>query len=144
MDKAGGRFVAIWVGIYDGEQIAVGLRNFPTPRPPTYSFVEKILEATGATVLDARLSDALSLAVRVGCPIYVNEEIFEKAGVPLSSLEEKFGPHIRGIDILLSELEIKFQHHTGKLKADKPEAYINLLLFYIRLTDCRRGATAPD
>lgn len=146
LDKAGSRFVPIWIGLHEGEQIAVGLRNFPLPRPLTYSFVGKILEATGAKLeevrveslkedtfygvarlrvgqtaqeIDARPSDALALAVQVGCPIYVSEEVFEKAGMPLASLEERLGPDIQGMDSLLKDLEIKLQSRLAKLKEVK-------------------------
>jgi RNA polymerase sigma-70 factor (ECF subfamily) len=148
LDKAGNRFVPIWISLHEGEQIAVGLRNFPLPRPLTYSFIRKILEATGtkleevrveslkedifygiarlrvgraAQELDARPSDVLALAVQVGCPIYVSEEVFEKAGMPLASLEEKLGPDIQGMDSLLNDLEIKLQSRLAKLKEVKPE-----------------------
>ncbi|MBN9388442.1 MAG: bifunctional nuclease family protein [Chloroflexi bacterium] len=150
-DKAASRFVPVWVGQYEGEHIAVGLRQFSTPRPMTYSFIEKILEATGAKLeevrvdsvkddifygiarlqvgemnpeIDVRPSDALALAARVGCPIYVHEEVFEKAGVPLANLDEKLGPDIEGIDSILKDLEIQFQRITSQLKStgQEPEA----------------------
>jgi RNA polymerase sigma factor (sigma-70 family) len=148
LDKAGNRFVPIWISIHEGEQIAVGLRNFPLPRPLTYSFIRKILEATGAKLeevrveslkndtfygiarlrvgevaqeIDARPSDALALAVQVDCPIYVSEEVFEKAGMPLASLEEKLGPDIQGMDSLLNDMEIKIQSRLSKLKKAWPE-----------------------
>jgi RNA polymerase sigma factor (sigma-70 family) len=143
LDKAGNRFVPIWISMHEGEQIAIGLRNLPLPRPLTYSFVGKILEATGAKLeevrveslkndifygiarlrvgqaaqeIDARPSDALALAVQVGCPVYVSEEVFEKAGMPLASLEEKLGPDIQGMDSLLNDMEIKIQSRLSKLK----------------------------
>lgn len=143
LDKAGSRFIPIWIGAHEGEQIAVGLRNFATTRPLTYSFVGKILEATGAKVaevrveslkdetfygvarlqigqttqeIDARPSDALALAAQVGCPIYVTEEVFEKAGVPMANLEASLGPDIQGIDSLLKGLEIKIQSRLARLK----------------------------
>jgi RNA polymerase sigma factor (sigma-70 family) len=151
LDKAANRFVPVWVGQHEGEHIAVGLRQFPTPRPMTYSFIEKILEATGAKLeevridslkndtfygiarlqvneknpeIDVRPSDALALAVRIGCPIYIHEEVFEKAGVPLANLEEKLGPDIEGMDSILNDLKIKLQSAAGQLKStvQVPEA----------------------
>lgn len=151
LDKTANRFVPVWVGQYEGESIAVGLRQFPVPRPLTYSFIEKILDATGAKLeevrvdslkddvfygiarlkvgdknpeIDVRPSDALALAVRVGCPIYVREEVFEKAGVPVAGLEEKLGPDITGLDSILADLEIQFQQRASIIKKinQEPEA----------------------
>ncbi|MDR3078131.1 MAG: bifunctional nuclease family protein [Planctomycetota bacterium] len=36
----------------------------------------------GETMVDCRPSDAIALAVRAGCPIYVSREVLDKAGVP--------------------------------------------------------------
>lgn len=62
-----------------------------------------------------RPSDALALAAQVGCPIYVTEKVFEKAGVPLANLEASLGPDIQGIDSLLKGLEIKIQSRLARL-----------------------------
>ena len=35
----------------------------------------------GDTVIDCRPSDAIAMAVRAGCPIYVSREVMDKAGV---------------------------------------------------------------
>ncbi len=149
LDKVENRFIQIWIGTWEGEHIAVGLRKFQTLRPLTYSFVEKILEATGAKLeevridslkndtfygiaklqvgqhtqeIDVRPSDALALAVQVGCPIFVREEVFEKAGLPFTNLEELFGPEVKGIDSILNDLEIKVREITSELKTDDSEA----------------------
>lgn len=52
--------------------------------------------------LDARPSDALALAVRFGCPIFVHEDVFEKASV---------------LSKPISEDEVRqFKHTLSKLK----------------------------
>jgi bifunctional DNase/RNase len=35
--------------------------------------------------IDSRTSDAVALALRFGCPIYITEEILEKAGITITS-----------------------------------------------------------
>lgn len=143
LDKSGDRLVPIWIGTHEGEQIAVALRKFTVVRPLTYSFVEKLLVATNAKLeevrveslkdeifygvvklrvgesvqeVDARPSDAIALAVQVGCPIYVSEEVFAKAGIPSARLEETLGPDIQGIDSMLKDLEIRVKSRMSKLK----------------------------
>lgn len=45
----------------------------------TYNLNEK------TKIVDVRTVDALSLAVRVGCPIYIKKEVFDKVEVNVSS-----------------------------------------------------------
>ena len=99
------RKLPIWIGKPEAWAIASGLQEVETPRPMTAQLMLKLLEATGATLeevridslkdeifyatlkirgangeqeLDARPSDALSLAVLVKCPIYVSDEVMER------------------------------------------------------------------
>ena len=37
--------------------------------------------------IDSRTSDAVALALRFGCPIYITEEILEKAGITITPTE---------------------------------------------------------
>jgi RNA polymerase sigma factor (sigma-70 family) len=107
LDDTGRRILPIWVGPFEGESIAMGVRNHSVPRPMTYNFIASILAACGASLedvrietlkddtfyaiakirngsnvheIDARPSDALALTVRTGSPIYVAEDVFAKAG----------------------------------------------------------------
>ncbi len=106
-DEVGGRALPIWVGPWEGQSIAMGLNEFGTPRPMTYAFMANLLAAAGVQVesvqvaslkdetfyaavvlrsgsgvreVDARPSDALALALRTGTPIYVADEVLERAG----------------------------------------------------------------
>jgi bifunctional DNase/RNase len=96
----------IWVGLYEANAIALEIEKTTTPRPMTHDLarnlinglnasVEKIvvnelrndtfyaviwLRQDGETVtLDARPSDAIALALRCDCPIYVSEEVLRVA-----------------------------------------------------------------
>lgn len=107
-DEAGGRALPIWVGPWEGQSIAMGLSEFGAPRPMTYTFMASLLAAAGVQVesvqvaslkdetfyaavvlrsgsgvreVDARPSDALALALRTGSPIYVADEVLERAGI---------------------------------------------------------------
>ncbi len=106
-DEAGQRALAIWLGPFEGESIAMGLGGFSTSRPLTFSFFASLLQAidarveevrvetlqgatfiavvkirSGASVheVDARPSDAMALAILTGSPIFVAEAVFERAG----------------------------------------------------------------
>jgi uncharacterized protein len=98
----------IWVGLYEANAIAIEIEKATAPRPLTHDLLKSMvdglngqvkrvvvselkndtfyaviwMEQKGATVaLDARPSDALALALRVDCPIFVEEEVLRTAKV---------------------------------------------------------------
>jgi uncharacterized protein len=100
------RSLPIWIGIYEANAIALELEKIETPRPMTHDLIKNILETIEARVtkvvvtdlkentfyavmhlqvgtteytVDSRPSDAIALALRVGAPIYVDEEVVHKA-----------------------------------------------------------------
>jgi RNA polymerase sigma factor (sigma-70 family) len=105
-EVGGGRHLQIWVGPYEGAALAMGLREVDLPRPLTFRFAASLLAATGArlrevrvtrlvegtfyaeavldgpageAVVDARPSDALSLALLAGAPVRVDPAVAETA-----------------------------------------------------------------
>ena len=102
------RRLPIVIGGFEAQAIAVALENMKPSRPLThdlmktvcdtfslelqYIYISKLLDGVfysnlvfsngiDTSEVDSRTSDALALAVRFGCPIYVNENILEEAGV---------------------------------------------------------------
>ena len=96
----------IWIGLFEANAIAMKLENVMTPRPMTHDLIKSILETLKATVekivvnnlientfyasiflktdmgvfeIDSRPSDAIAIALRTDAPIYVTEEVMEKA-----------------------------------------------------------------
>jgi bifunctional DNase/RNase len=94
----------IWVGIFEANAIALELEKTATPRPMTHDLLRNIARGLNAHVkkvvvsemrddtyyaviwmdqggevvaLDARPSDAIALALRWDCPIYVNRVVLE-------------------------------------------------------------------
>jgi RNA polymerase sigma factor (sigma-70 family) len=105
-ERGGERVLPIWVGAPEGDALALQLGGEAMPRPLTADLMALLLEAAGAHVervvvnslrdntfyatvavvsvgktekIDARPSDALNLATRVGAPIFVADEIMAKA-----------------------------------------------------------------
>jgi bifunctional DNase/RNase len=101
------RSLPIWVGIFEANAIALELEKIATPRPMTHDLIKNILESLDAQVtrvvvtdlrentfyavlhlklgsaeytVDSRPSDAIALALRVAAPIFVEEDVFPKAG----------------------------------------------------------------
>lgn len=94
----------IWVGIYEANAIALEIEKVTTPRPMTHDLIKNVLTGLEAQVhkvvvndlrddtffaviwlerqgniisIDSRPSDALALALRVDCPIYVEEDVLK-------------------------------------------------------------------
>jgi len=109
-EKGTNRYLPIWIGPAEADAIAVKLQNVELSRPLTHDLLQSVISSLGASVeyvvvnglredtfyarlalsidgvhvdIDARPSDALALAVRVGAPIYAEESVLEKAGIIL-------------------------------------------------------------
>jgi RNA polymerase sigma factor (sigma-70 family) len=114
LDEASKRLLLIWVGPIEGWSMALSLRDFSMPRPMTFAFISKLLEASDAELemvsisalkdttfyatvtlkvdgtlreIDARPSDAINLALCMGRPIYVAESVMAEAGTDISDQE---------------------------------------------------------
>ena len=118
-EKGGARVLPIWVGPPEGDSLVLALGSEPVPRPLTADLMARLLEATGARVdrvevsslrentfyavvhlvtgageareADARPSDALNLAVRVGAPILVNRDLFDQSALASGEPDELDG-----------------------------------------------------
>jgi RNA polymerase sigma factor (sigma-70 family) len=144
-DEPGQRLMPIWVGPWEADSIAIHLLNHSVPRPLTYEFMARLLTAAGATLeevrvetlkdityyavaklrtgdtvqeIDARPSDAIALALRLNCPIYVSEEVMEKAGIAIPP-EMKAPLQRKGLDTIAQQLEQNLQEFERKLKEQK-------------------------
>ncbi len=107
-DVNGTAVLPIWVGIYEANAIALEMEKVSTPRPMTHDLLKNLLmglqvrvdkvvvnelkddtfyaliwlETDGQVIsVDSRPSDALALALRVDCPIYVEEEVLKNSKV---------------------------------------------------------------
>lgn len=107
-DANGPTLLPIWVGIYEANAIALEIEKVATPRPMTHDLIKNLLMGLEAQVrkvvvnelkddtfyaliwlerdgqvmsIDSRPSDALALALRVDCPIYVDDEVLKNSKV---------------------------------------------------------------
>ncbi len=113
-DTENQRYLCIWIGPYEGEQIRLQLSGLPTIRPMTYRYfadflqtmeiqlesviVARLHETTFYAVsrfrngevikeLDGRPSDAIGLALHTGSPILIDEELMAQHGKSLTDEE---------------------------------------------------------
>ncbi len=105
----------IWVGVFEANAIALEIEKVNTPRPMTHDLLRNTIAGLGARVrkvvvtdlrddtfyaviwaerdgglisIDSRPSDALALALRADCPIYV-EEVVLKTSKQVTSVSDK-------------------------------------------------------
>ncbi|PYX33823.1 MAG: hypothetical protein DMG80_04690 [Acidobacteria bacterium] len=105
----------IWVGVYEANAIALEIEKVTTPRPMTHDLIKNVLTGLDALVhkvvvtelkddtffaviwlekegrvvsIDSRPSDALALALRMDCPIFVEEQVL-KTSKQASNLSER-------------------------------------------------------
>ncbi|WP_438354015.1 bifunctional nuclease family protein [Microbacterium sp. CJ88] len=104
-----GRILPIWIGAQEATSILVAVEGADTPRPLAHDLMRTMLETLGAAVetvevtridggtffaeitlgttagttrIDARPSDAVALACRVGATIHVADAVLDEAGIP--------------------------------------------------------------
>src|SRR6266851_1756730 len=117
-DEEDKRSLPIWVGLFEANAIALELEKISPPRPMTHDLIKNILESLDARVqkivvtdvrdntfyavihlrlgtadvtVDSRPSDAIALALRVGAPIFVEEEVVHKARTVEVAKETEIG-----------------------------------------------------
>jgi bifunctional DNase/RNase len=129
-EAEGERYLPIWIGQPEAAAIALALQGVVTPRPMTHDLLKNILEEMAVTVNDivitelregtffaiinlqrngsayevsSRPSDALALAVRLGCKIFANEDVLAEASILIPSEEadeevEKFREFLESVN----------------------------------------------
>lgn len=104
-ERGGDRYLPIWVGASEASAIAFAQNGVVPPRPLTHDLLKDVIEALGRTleevriteikdnvfhaelafdgglVIGSRSSDAIALALRVGCRIVGADEVLEAGGV---------------------------------------------------------------
>jgi bifunctional DNase/RNase len=110
------------VGIYEANAIALEIEKVQTPRPMTHDLLKNVLlglnvrvqkvvvnelrddtffaliwvERDGQTMsIDSRPSDALALALRVDCPIFVEEQVLKNSKVSSTISERNTSEELR-------------------------------------------------
>jgi bifunctional DNase/RNase len=101
------RVLPIFIGVPEAQAIALTMQNIETPRPMTHDLMKNLLDEVGAQVeritvtelregtffaeiivsaqgevrtVSSRPSDAIALAIRIGSPIFAEDDVLEEAG----------------------------------------------------------------
>ena len=112
----------IWVGVYEANAIALEIEKVQTPRPMTHDLLRNVLLGLDVRVdkivvsdlkddtffaliwvdrdgekmtIDSRPSDALALALRMDCPIFVDEVVLKNSKVTSALAERATSEQLR-------------------------------------------------
>jgi len=125
----GDRILPIYIGPFEASNIAYALQQTQFPRPMTLDLMRLLVESLGGKIrrviitrieqdtyfaevivenrsrvlaIDARPSDSIGLAVRAGVPLFVNEQVMDKAAQVVSAADEErlteLRTRLRGIE----------------------------------------------
>src|ERR1700740_751109 len=121
-DVNGASVLPIWVGIYEANAIALEIEKVTTPRPMTHDLIKNLLlgletrvhkvvvtelrddtfyaliwlERDGQVIsIDSRPSDALALALRTDCPIFVEDEVLKSSKISNAISEKSTSEELR-------------------------------------------------
>ena len=104
-DETGKKILPIWIGAAEGNSIALAMSNVKPARPLTHDLITGIFDRLDIEIarvvisdlidntfyaslyllhnnkefhIDSRPSDAIAIAIRVGAPIFVQDEVLAK------------------------------------------------------------------
>jgi bifunctional DNase/RNase len=128
IEENGERRIPIIIGGFEAQAIVIKLENLEPPRPLTHDLFKKFADQFNIAVIevmidkleegvffsklvcnngekeyliDSRTSDAVAIALRFGCPIYIDDDILEKAQLTISpsdtglASQDDEGPTVR-------------------------------------------------
>lgn len=129
-DVASDAVMPIWVGIFEANAIAIEIEKLNAPRPMTHDLTKNLIhylngslervvitdikedtfyavlclrQGDEAITVDSRPSDAIALALRTDCPIYVSEAVMQTAklntaGPPEGPTAEQLRSWLEGLN----------------------------------------------
>jgi bifunctional DNase/RNase len=163
IEEKGERRIPIIIGGFEAQAIVIKLENLDPPRPLTHDLLKSFADEFNISVsevfiykleegvffstllcnnsvkeysIDSRTSDAVALALRFNCPIYITEDILEKAGIVINSSETNLNP--------LTEDDSLFENASGKYDSYSDEELFKMIDDSIKTEDYERAASIRD
>ncbi len=140
----GERRLPVFIGKPEGDAITFRLNQAEMPRPVSHDLAASIIDALGARIshvlvhelrdshffasihfqgekgeieIDARPSDAIAIAVRVNCPIFVADDVMDAVGVlPPSDAEAGEDIDLGVFDDFINTLDLDDLNDEGSKK----------------------------
>jgi len=163
VEENGVRRVPIIIGGFEAQAIVIKLENLEPPRPLTHDLFRNFAVEFNITIIevmiykleegvfysrlicnngekeisiDSRTSDAVALALRFGCPIYITEEILDKAGITVTPSESEAEAE--------DDPESLFEAGASKYEAYSDEDLYKMIDEAVKTEDYERAASIRD
>jgi bifunctional DNase/RNase len=162
-EENGDRRIPIIIGGFEAQAIVIKLENLDPPRPLTHDLFKRFADEFNISVtevmiykleegvffsklvcnsrdkefsIDSRTSDAVALALRFGCPIYVDEDILDKAGITINSTDSEFPSP--------NETENNISSESNKYDSYSDEELYKIIDESVKTEDYERAAAVRD
>ena len=162
-EENGDRRIPIIIGGFEAQAIVIKLENLDPPRPLTHDLFKRFADEFNISVtevmiykleegvffsklvcnsrdkeysIDSRTSDAVALALRFGCPIFIAEDILDKAGITINSTDSEFSSSNETDNIFVSE--------SNKYDPYSDEELYKIIDESVKTEDYERAAAVRD
>ena len=140
IEENGERRIPIIIGGFEAQAIVIKLENLDPPRPLTHDLFKKFADEFNISVsevmiykleegvffsklvcnngekeyaIDSRTSDAVAIALRFGCPIFITEEILERAGITINPTDTEISS-TNDVDSLFEPESTKYDSYSDE------------------------------
>jgi uncharacterized protein len=163
IEENGERRIPIIIGGFEAQAIVIKLENLDPPRPLTHDLFKKFADEFHISVIevmiykleegvffsklvcnngekeysiDSRTSDAVAIALRFGCPIFITEEILEKAGIIINPNDSEISA--------ASEPENLIEPERTKYESYTDDELYKMIDDAVKTEDYERAAAVRD
>lgn len=163
LEENGDRRIPIIIGGFEAQAIVIKLENLDPPRPLTHDLFKKFADEFNISIIevmiykleegvffsklvcnngekeysiDSRTSDAVALALRFSCPIFISEDILEKAGITVSPTDTETAQ--------TNEVDNIFETESSKYDSYTDEELFKMIDESVKTEDYERAASVRD
>jgi bifunctional DNase/RNase len=163
IEENGDRRIPIIIGGFEAQAIVIKLENLDPPRPLTHDLFKKFADEFNIKVLevmiykleegvffsqlvcdngikqysiDGRTSDAVALALRFGCPIFITEEILDQAGITVNPSDSEIST--------ADEADTNLEKESTKYNSFSDEELYKMIDEAVRTEDYEKAAAVRD
>jgi uncharacterized protein len=163
LEENGDRRIPIIIGGFEAQAIVIKLENLDPPRPLTHDLFKKFADEFNISVIevmiykleegvffsklvcnngekefsiDSRTSDAVALALRFSCPIFIAEDILEKAGITVNPSDSEVA--------VQNDTDSIFEPENSKYESYTDEELYKIIDESVKTEDYERAAAVRD
>lgn len=163
IEENGERRIPIIIGGFEAQAIVIKLENLDPPRPLTHDLFKKFADEFNISVIevmihkleegvffsklvcnngekeysiDSRTSDAVAIALRFGCPIFITEEILDKAGITINPTDTEISTS--------NEVDSLFDPERTRYDTYSDEELYKMIDDAVKTEDYERAANVRD